>query len=145
MVVYRRGRLSAPFRQAVLDRRRCAAEPVLKDQHAAAMPSGRTFVGWGIGCSINAPAVVMRPILLAFNSVNHRAPSGPVVMKEGWAVGVGIVNSVNAPAVVMRPILLPLPSVNHWALGLLVGINMVFGGVALVAIASHARSAARAP
>jgi uncharacterized membrane protein HdeD (DUF308 family) len=30
------------------------------------------------------------------------------------------------------------------ALGLLVGINMVFGGVALVAIALHAQSAARA-
>jgi uncharacterized membrane protein HdeD (DUF308 family) len=38
-----------------------------------------------------------------------------------------------------------LPGTAGWALGLLVGINMVFGGVALVAIASHARSAARAP
>jgi uncharacterized membrane protein HdeD (DUF308 family) len=38
-----------------------------------------------------------------------------------------------------------LPGTAGWALGLLVGINMVFGGVALVAIASHARSAALAP
>jgi uncharacterized membrane protein HdeD (DUF308 family) len=38
-----------------------------------------------------------------------------------------------------------LPGTAGWALGLLVGINMVFGGVALVAIAWHARSAARAP
>jgi uncharacterized membrane protein HdeD (DUF308 family) len=38
-----------------------------------------------------------------------------------------------------------LPGTAAWALGLLVGINMVFGGVALVAIALHARSAARAP
>ena len=38
-----------------------------------------------------------------------------------------------------------LPGAAAWALGLLVGVNMVFGGVALVAIALHARSAARAP
>jgi uncharacterized membrane protein HdeD (DUF308 family) len=38
-----------------------------------------------------------------------------------------------------------LPGTAAWALGLLVGINMVFGGVALVAIAMHARSNARTP
>jgi uncharacterized membrane protein HdeD (DUF308 family) len=37
------------------------------------------------------------------------------------------------------------PGTAAWALGLLVGIDMIFGGVALVAIAVHARSAARAP
>jgi uncharacterized membrane protein HdeD (DUF308 family) len=36
------------------------------------------------------------------------------------------------------------PGTAAWALGLLVGINMIFGGVALVGIAAHARSAARA-
>ena len=38
-----------------------------------------------------------------------------------------------------------LPGTAAWALGLLVGINMIFGGVALVAIAVHSRLAARAP
>jgi uncharacterized membrane protein HdeD (DUF308 family) len=38
-----------------------------------------------------------------------------------------------------------LPGTAAWALGLLVGINMIFGGVALVAIALHADSTARAP
>ena len=37
------------------------------------------------------------------------------------------------------------PGTAAWALGLLVGVNMILGGVALVAIAVHARSAARAP
>ena len=37
------------------------------------------------------------------------------------------------------------PGSAAWALGLLVGVNMILGGVALVAIAVHARSAARAP
>ena len=36
------------------------------------------------------------------------------------------------------------PGTAAWALGLLVGINMIFGGVALVGIAAHARSAGRA-
>jgi len=36
-------------------------------------------------------------------------------------------------------ILAGLPSTAAWALGLLVGINMVFGGAALIAMALHAR------
>ena len=35
-----------------------------------------------------------------------------------------------------------LPSTAAWAIGLLVGINMVFGGTALIAMALHARNAA---
>jgi uncharacterized membrane protein HdeD (DUF308 family) len=38
-------------------------------------------------------------------------------------------------------ILAGLPSTAAWAIGLLVGINMVFGGVALAAMALHARNA----
>ena len=37
-----------------------------------------------------------------------------------------------------------LPSTAAWAIGLLVGINMVFGGSALIAMALHARDAAPA-
>src|SRR5258706_577627 len=46
-----------------------------------------------------------RPILPEVNSVNHSAPSGPVVMPSAKVRGVGIGNSVITPAVVMRPIL----------------------------------------
>jgi uncharacterized membrane protein HdeD (DUF308 family) len=34
-----------------------------------------------------------------------------------------------------------LPGTAAWAIGLLVGINMVFGSVALITMALHARSA----
>ena len=37
-------------------------------------------------------------------------------------------------------IFLGLPSSAEWAIGLLVGINMVFGSVALIAMALHARN-----
>jgi len=33
-----------------------------------------------------------------------------------------------------------LPSTAAWAIGLLVGINMLFGGAAMIAMAMHARS-----
>ena len=39
-------------------------------------------------------------------------------------------------------ILAGLPGSAEWAIGLLVGINMVFGGMALVAMALHARKGA---
>jgi uncharacterized membrane protein HdeD (DUF308 family) len=38
-------------------------------------------------------------------------------------------------------ILAGLPATAAWAIGLLVGINMMFGGTALIAMALHARSA----
>src|SRR5260370_41690499 len=54
---------------------------------------------------------------MAPDSVNHRLPSGPVVMAKGklGAGGTKIENSVIIPPVVMRPILLPKYSVNHSA------------------------------
>src|ERR1022692_2104311 len=53
----------------------------------------------------------MRPILLSYVSVNHSAPSGPLVICEGPPLGAGTENSVTSPTVVMRPI--ALGSVNH--------------------------------
>ena len=50
------------------------------------LPSGPAVIpsGWlcavGMGNSVNAPAGVIRPILLDQDSVNHRLPSGPAVI-----------------------------------------------------------------
>src|SRR5437016_194321 len=68
----------------------------------------------GIRNSVTTPAVVIRPILLASNSVNQRFPSGPEVISKLDVVA-GIENSVTAPAVVIRPILLRPNSVNQSA------------------------------
>lgn len=55
----------------------------------------------------------------------------------GWMLVSGIVD------LVLSVILLAgLPGTSLWAVGLLVGINMVFGGIALIAMALHARKAA---
>ena len=54
----------------------------------------------------------------------------------GWMLASGVIDLLLA---VM--ILAGLPGTAAWALGLLVGINMVFGGAALIAMAMHARHA----
>ena len=57
----------------------------------------------------------------------------------GWMLLSGIVDLVLATMVFTG-----LPSTAAWAIGLLVGINMIFGGSALIAMALHAKSAAPA-
>jgi uncharacterized membrane protein HdeD (DUF308 family) len=58
----------------------------------------------------------------------------------GWMLASGVVDLALG---VM--ILAGLPSTAAWAIGLLVGINMMFGGSALIGMALHARNAAPAP
>jgi uncharacterized membrane protein HdeD (DUF308 family) len=55
----------------------------------------------------------------------------------GWMLISGIVDLILAVI-----ILAGLPGTAFWALGLLVGINMVFGGVALIGMANAARNPA---
>jgi uncharacterized membrane protein HdeD (DUF308 family) len=55
----------------------------------------------------------------------------------GWMLASGIVDLF-----LSAMIFAGLPSSAAWAIGLLVGINMIFGGTALVAMALHARNAA---
>lgn len=69
-----------------------------------------------------------------FYALEHRKGSSG---RWGWMLASGIVD------VFLGLILLAgLPGTAVWALGLLVGINMIFGGSALVAMALHARSEA---
>jgi uncharacterized membrane protein HdeD (DUF308 family) len=58
----------------------------------------------------------------------------------GWMLASGVVDLALG---VM--ILAGLPSTAAWAIGLLVGINMMFGGSALIGMALHARNAAPTP
>jgi len=54
----------------------------------------------------------------------------------GWMLVSGIVDLVLSVMIFAG-----LPSTATWAIGLLVGINMMFGGSALIAMALHARKA----
>jgi uncharacterized membrane protein HdeD (DUF308 family) len=65
-------------------------------------------------------------------AVDHRRQlSG----RWGWMLASGIVDLVLAAIIFAG-----LPGTAAWALGVLVGINMIFGGMALIAMALHARS-----
>jgi len=55
----------------------------------------------------------------------------------GWMLMSGIVDLALAIMIFAG-----LPSTAAWAVGLLVGINMIFGGTALIAMALHARKSA---
>jgi uncharacterized membrane protein HdeD (DUF308 family) len=57
----------------------------------------------------------------------------------GWMLFSGITDLILAGIIFAG-----LPGTAAWALGLLVGINMLFGGSALIAMALHARTAAPA-
>lgn len=54
--------------------------------------------------SVITPPVVMRPTLALSVSVNHRALSGPRVMRSGVLSGFASASSVIMPLVVIRPI-----------------------------------------
>src|SRR5216683_1634743 len=54
-----------------------------------------------------------------------------------WMLVSGIIDLILAVI-----ILAGLPETATWALGLLVGINMLFGGTSMIAIALHARGSA---
>jgi uncharacterized membrane protein HdeD (DUF308 family) len=55
----------------------------------------------------------------------------------GWMLVSGIIDLILAVMIWAG-----LPSTAAWALGLLVGINMLFGGTSMIAMALHARSEA---
>ncbi len=72
-------------------------------------------------------------IMFAFD--HKRELSG----RWGWMLVSGIVDLILAVIIFAG-----LPGTAAWAIGLLVGINMIFGGSALTAMALHARNAGSA-
>jgi hypothetical protein len=57
-----------------------------------------------MGNSLITPAIVIRPILLVFDSVNHKAPSGPATSAPRETLILGTGYSESTPLVVIRPI-----------------------------------------
>jgi uncharacterized membrane protein HdeD (DUF308 family) len=101
-----------------------------------AIAAGAVLIGWPRNGVVSLTLVAIAFFLiegvvtLLFAFEHKRALSG----RWGWMLLSGIVDLFLAAV-----ILLGLPGTAAWAIGLLVGINMVFGGVALIGMALHAR------
>ncbi len=100
---------------------------------------GGLLIGWPVSGAISLTLVLIVFFVIEgifsilFGLEHQRALSG----RWFWLVLNGVIDLVLAGIIFFG-----LPGSAAWALGLLVGIDLVFGGVALIGMALHARDAA---
>lgn len=98
---------------------------------------GVMLIGWPVTGLLSLTLVLITFFIIEgvasimFALEHKRELSG----RWGWMLASGIVDLVLAGL-----LLAGFPGTAAWALGLLIGINMIFGGSALIAMALHARS-----
>src|SRR5215813_11319775 len=98
-----------------------------------AIAAGIVLLGWPVRGAISLTLLlivffIIEGVLSIMYAFEHKKElSG----RWGWMLVSGIIDLIRAG----------LPGTAGWALGLLVGINMVFGGTAMIAMALHARTA----
>ncbi len=106
-----------------------------------AVAAGVVLLAWPISGTLSLTLVliaffVVDGIATIMYAIDHRRQlSG----RWGWMLVSGVVDLILAAVIFAG-----LPGTAFWALGLLVGINLLFGGVALIAIALAARHPATA-
>src|SRR5262247_4507830 len=103
-----------------------------------AIAAGIVLLVWPISGAISLTLLlivffIIEGVLSIMYALEHKKElSG----RWGWMLASGIIDLILAAI-----ILIGLPGTAEWALGLLVGINMLFGGTAMIAMALHARTA----
>ena len=103
-----------------------------------AILTGIALLAWPFGGVLSLTLVlavffVIEGVASIMYALEHRREFGG---RWGWMLASGVVDIVLALL-----ILVGFPGTAAWAIGLLVGINMLMGGIALVAMALHARTA----
>ena len=102
-----------------------------------AIAAGIVLLVWPISGAISLTLLlivffIIEGVLSIMYALEHKKElSG----RWGWMLASGIIDLILAAI-----ILIGLPGTAAWALGLLVGINMLVGGSALIAMALHART-----
>jgi uncharacterized membrane protein HdeD (DUF308 family) len=102
-----------------------------------AIAAGIVLLVWPISGAISLTLLlivffIIEGVLSIMYALEHKKElSG----RWGWMLASGIIDLILAGI-----ILIGLPGTAAWALGLLVGINMLCGGSALIAMALHART-----
>lgn len=102
-----------------------------------AIAAGLVLLAWPVSGAISLTLLLIvfffiEGIASIMYALEHKAE---LTGQWGWMMASGIIDLILGVI-----ILLGLPGTAAWALGLLVGINMLFGGASLIAIALHARS-----
>jgi uncharacterized membrane protein HdeD (DUF308 family) len=104
-----------------------------------AIAAGVMLIGWPVSGALSLTLVlivffIMEGVATIMYALDHkRELSG----RWGWVLASGIVDLALAAIIFAG-----LPGTAVWAIGLLVGINMLFGGAALIGLAMHARHVA---
>jgi len=104
-----------------------------------AIAAGVVLLGWPAGGVVSLTLLliaffIMEGVATIMYALDHkRELSG----RWGFVLASGIVDLVLAAIIFAG-----LPGTAAWAIGLLVGINMLFGGAALIGLALHARRVA---
>jgi uncharacterized membrane protein HdeD (DUF308 family) len=101
--------------------------------------AGLVLLRWPISGTLSLTFVliaffVMEGIITIMYAIDHR---NQLSGRWGWMLASGIVDLILAGIIFAG-----LPGSATWALGLLVGINMVFGGTAMIGMALAARQPA---
>ncbi len=104
-----------------------------------ALAVGVALIGWPVGGALSLTLLliaffVMEGVATIMYALDHKRE-----LSARW--GIVLVSGL-VDLAVAAIIYAGLPGTAAWAIGLLVGINMLFGGAALIAFAWHARSAA---
>jgi uncharacterized membrane protein HdeD (DUF308 family) len=104
-----------------------------------AIAAGLVLLRWPISGTLSLTFVliaffVMEGIITIMYAIDHR---NQLTGRWGWMLASGIVDLILAGIIFAG-----LPGSATWALGLLVGINMVFGGTAMIGMALAARQPA---
>jgi uncharacterized membrane protein HdeD (DUF308 family) len=99
--------------------------------------AGLVLLAWPVSGAVSLTLVlivffVVEGIASIMFAMEHRQQ---LSARWGWMLASGIIDLILAAMIFAE-----LPGTAAWALGLLVGINMIFGGAALVAMALHART-----
>jgi uncharacterized membrane protein HdeD (DUF308 family) len=104
---------------------------------ALAIAVGVALIGWPVGGAVSLTLLLVAFFLIEgiasiMYAMEHRRElSG----RWSFMLASGIVDLALGGIIIIG-----LPETATWAIGLLVGINMLFGGVALIAMGLHARS-----
>ena len=104
-----------------------------------AIGAGVVLLAWPISGTLSLTLVlivffIVEGVASIMYGIEHRREASS---RSGWIIASGVIDLILAAIIFSG-----LPGTAFWALGLLVGINMVFGGTSLIAMALAARGEA---